>query len=78
MIIGNFINAEISSIILISLIFTLSDFIRSFIPTGFSMEFMGLQFVLVARKFTNIKLYSDFFSFNLIAITFSFHCSSFF
>ena len=70
-IIGNFINAEISSIILISLIFTLSDFIRSFIFTGFPWNLWAYSFSW-SQESLQILSYIGIFSFNLIAITFFF------
>ena len=70
-IIGNFINTEISSIILISLIFTLSDFIRSFIFTGFPWNLWAYSFSW-SQESLQILSYIGIFSFNLIVITFFF------
>ena len=75
--IGNFIELKISSIILISILFSISDFLRSFILTGFPWNLWayGLSWSQESLQILNIV---GFFSFNLILITILFLPVTFF
>ncbi len=75
--IGNFIDENLSSIFLISLVFALSDFLRNILFNGFPWNLWAYSFswsVESLQVLSNIGL----FSFNLILITFFFIPSALF
>ena len=77
MAIGNFINLEISSIVLISILFSISDFLRSFVLTGFPWNLWAYSFSWSHESLQILPLIG-IFSFNLILITLLFFFCIFF
>ncbi len=66
--IGHLIDLKISSIILISLVFSISDFLRSFLLTGFPWNLWSYSFSW-SQESLQILSYIGIFSFNLLLIT---------
>ena len=66
--IGHFIEFKISSIILISILFSISDFLRSFILTGFPWNLWGYSLSWSQESLQILNLIG-FFALNLIFIT---------
>ena len=75
--IGNFIEFKISSIILISILFSISDFLRSFILTGFPWNLWGYSLSWSQESLQILNLIG-FFALNLIFITILFLPVTFF
>ena len=74
---GYFIELKISSIILISILFSTVDFLRSFILGGFPWNIWAYSFSW-SQESLQILSYIGFFSFNLILITLFFLPATFF
>ncbi len=68
MLIGNYISLKISSVIFISILFSISDFVRSFIFTGFPWN-IWVYSLSWSSESLQILYYIGIFSFNLIFIT---------
>ena len=68
MLIGNYISLKISSVILISVLFTISDFVRSFILTGFPWNIWAYS-LFWSPESLQILYHIGIFSFNLVVIT---------
>mgnify|MGYP001170339881 CR=1 FL=1 len=77
MAIGNFINLEVSSIVLISILFSISDFLRSFVLTGFPWNLWAYSYSW-SHESLQILPIIGIFSFNLILITLLFFPCIFF
>ena len=77
MLMGYFIELKVSSIILISILFSTVDFLRSFILGGFPWNIWAYSFSW-SQESLQILSYIGFFSFNLILITLFFLPATFF
>ncbi len=75
--IGNFIELKLSSILLISIAFSISDYLRSFILTGFPWNLWAYSLSWSQESLQILNLIG-FFSFNLILITILFLPVTFF